>query len=54
MFESKRELSEIMEERTGKENLKHENGTIGLLSHDFLPRDKAFADATSLALARFF
>jgi non-canonical (house-cleaning) NTP pyrophosphatase len=43
-----------MEGQTGRKNIKHENGTIGILSHDLLPRDKAFADATSLALARFF
>jgi len=54
MFITKKELSVIMEELTGKKNIKHENGTIGLLSHNLLPRDKAFTDATSLALARFF
>lgn len=54
MFITKKELSIIIEELTGRKDIKHENGTIGLLSHDLLPRDKAFADATSLALARFF
>lgn len=48
-----REISVVMDEMLGRENIKHQEGTTGYLTKNIIDRTQGFEDAVVRALARF-
>lgn len=48
-----KELGPVMDEFTGEHNIKHKQGTVGVLTNNLIPRTDAFEKSVIFALARF-
>jgi non-canonical (house-cleaning) NTP pyrophosphatase len=54
LYKNKRDLSELINELAGKNEIRSDNGTFGGLSHDMIARADSFKNSTQSAIAPFF
>ena len=48
-----KELGDVLDEITGRKNMKQQEGAFGLFTKNFVSRQQAYVQAVALALARF-